>query len=288
MRRFAPIFAERVQWFAVSAQAAAFASCFTFQHALSVGFALARPRKQRLCRETPTPSEKAAPEPTFSYVASLIAGADAPSWLTEYFQDWSPSLMLGADVHKRQPTKAKMKKQLQEAVTASLVLQRALNDAAICEFLETPPFGRIDKKALLGHMLDDLGRRAKYAIASPTLSTPDGKTPPGADRAMLPNAVPPRTFCAALIAEAWAYFHGGDPPPRNLKAARAAHALWLASGNETKASFGNEPLTSWRYYFKEAREPLLTELRTEIRRYLTEAAHQGRALEGLAAPTDWG
>ena len=183
--------------------------------------------------------------------------------------------MLGADVHKRQPTKAKMKKRLKEVETASLVLQRALADAAICEFLETLPFGRIDKKALLGHMLDDLGRRAKYSMASPTLSTAEGKTPSGRDKAMLPNAVLPRTFCAAMIAEAWAYFHGGDPPSRNHDAARAANALWLASGNETKTSFGNEPLNSWRYYFDKAREPSLAELRKEIRRHLTEAAHHG-------------
>jgi hypothetical protein len=32
-------------------------------------------------------------------------------------------------------------------------------------------------------------------------------------------------FCAALIAETWAYFHGVDPAPQNQDAAAAAHIL---------------------------------------------------------------
>ena len=50
-----------------------------------------------------------------------------------------------------------------------------------------------------------------------------------------------------------------DPPPRNQDAAGAAHTFWRASGGETKG-WGNDPLNSWRPYFKQVQEPSVAAL----------------------------
>jgi hypothetical protein len=48
-------------------------------------------------------------------------------------------------------------------------------------------------------------------------------------RAVPPGYFPPKTYCAAVIAEAWSFVHGVEPAPKNQKAAAAAHLLWRES-----------------------------------------------------------
>jgi hypothetical protein len=231
-------------------------------------------------RATNLPLSKDAPSvPTFADVARLVAGTDAPPWLAAHFERWAPSLMLDRCIEDKQPKKSEMKKRLADVRDAALLLRDALNDTPIREFLEIAPLGPIESSGVLEHMLQDLAERAKRAAASSALSTEDGKTRPGRTRATPIDASSAKLFCAALIAEAWTYFHGGDPPPRNQDAAGAAHTLWRASGGETKG-WGNDPLNSWRYYFKEVQAPALGKVRKECRRHLEEAERLSTILSG--------
>src|SRR3984893_343680 len=51
----------------------------------------------------------------------------------------------------------------------------------------------------------------------------------GRGRAVPPGYFPPKTYCAAVIAEAWSFVHDVEPAPKNQKAAAAAHLLWSES-----------------------------------------------------------
>jgi len=222
-------------------------------------------------RATNLPLSKDAPSvPAFADVARLVAGTDAPPWLAAHFKRWAPSLMLDRCIEDKQPKKSEMKKRLAKVRKAALLLRKELNDTPTREFLEIAPSGPIDYRVAFEPMLQDLAERAKRAIASSALSRKDGKTKAGRTKAAPPGASSAKLFCAALIAEAWTYFHGSDPPPRNQDAAGAAHTFWRASGGETKG-WGNDPLNSWRPYFKQVQEPSVAALRRECRRRLVEA-----------------
>jgi hypothetical protein len=226
---------------------------------------------------SPQPAGAAASASTSADVAHLVAGSAAPTWLAEHFEQWAPSQKVDRHVEKKQPKRTAMKKRLAEVAAAASLLRDALNDTPTREFLEIMPGGRIEYHGLLDRILPDLAERAERASASSALSAQDGTTKAGRTRAMPPGALSAKVFCAALIAETWAYFHSGDPPPRNQRAARAADALWRGSGGET-TGWGSDPLKSWRPYFEQARQPSLTEIRKEMRRHLIERESQTKLL----------
>jgi hypothetical protein len=228
---------------------------------------------------SPPLSESATSAPTFADVARFIAGPDAPTWLVEHFARWSPSLMLDCSAEKMQPTRVAMKERLAEVRDAASRLQHALRHTPTREFLEIAPSGPIEYRVALEHMLQDLAGRAERAIASPALSTEDGKTRPGRGKAMPAPTFSPKLFCAALVAEAWTYLRRRSPGPRNPKVAAAANVLWRASGGEATDG-GEEPLNSWRYYFEQVQAPALGKVRKECRRHLEEAERLSTILSG--------
>ena len=138
-------------------------------------------------------------------------------------------------VYEMQPTKAEMKKRLAEVRDAALLLRDALNDTPIREFLEIAPLGPIEFRGVFDQMVQELAGRAERAMASTLLSTETGKTKAGRTRAMPPDASSAKLFCAALVAEAWAYFYHSDPPPRNQDAARAADVRPIVTRRITPA-----------------------------------------------------
>ncbi len=62
----------------------------------------------------------------------------------------------------------------------------------------------------------------------------------------------PKSFCALVIAETWAFVRGTLPAVRNQEAAAAAQAYWLACGG-TRKGWGSDPRTGWSHYFRDAR-----------------------------------
>src|ERR1700730_13289122 len=61
------------------------------------------------------------------------------------------------------------------------------------------------------------------------LVTEDGETKVGRGRAVPPGYFLPKTYCAAVIAEAWSFVHGVEPAPKNRKAAAAGPLFWRES-----------------------------------------------------------
>jgi hypothetical protein len=148
-------------------------------------------------------SKEAAPAQTFADVARLITGDEEPSWLVKTLEKWASSLMIDRGVAMKQPTRSELKKRLEGSKSAANTLIGALNDAATRDFLDAVPPGKIAYHGQIDQMLRDLVRRAEQAVAA--LSTKDGKTKPGRNKSMPPGASHPKTFCAALIAEAWTF-----------------------------------------------------------------------------------
>jgi hypothetical protein len=149
----------------------------------------------------------------FADVARLIAGGDAPPWLVETLKRWGPSVAVARGVDLLQPTRSEMKKRLQAVKDAAALIVNALNDSAMREFLDAGALGKIRYHGQIDHMLRDLVRRGEEGAA--LLAAADGKTKAGRNKALPPEYIPPKTFCAAIIAEAWSSIRGVEPTPKN-------------------------------------------------------------------------
>ena len=67
---------------------------------------------------------------------------------------------------------------------------------------------------------------------------------------------------------------------RSHKAAEAAEAYWLTAGGQAHSS-GDEPLASWRYHFRLARENKMKTITAEYRRHLVENDRSWKLLHGF-------
>jgi hypothetical protein len=241
-----------------------------------------------------SPVEDCAATSSFADVARIITGDDNPPlWLVKHFKRWAPSLAMARGIAVIQPTKAKTRKRLQTVNDAAHTLIDALNDGAVRGFLDEAP-DEIPYHGPMDHMLRDLARRAEESAVS--LANADGKTKPGRNKAMPRRACDPKSYCAAMIAEAWSFFHGHEPSPKNQDAAAAAQIFWNGSvgilsigpvkkaiesivDRETK-SWGSERLNGWRHHFEQAKAPALSKERAEFRRHLKMGKHHTEMLAG--------
>ena len=215
----------------------------------------------------------------FVAIAQLIAGADAPPWLSEHLRRWIGSLFVNRGVEQRQPTRAEMRKILAGIETAATTLSNALASPPVLEFLGTQPLGPIRKREDLSRDLADLASRAKRAADFKILVTAEGVTKAGRGKALLPGTILSRAYCALIVAETWKHFHDSYPS-RSLKAAAAAEALWRAAAGNMQ-HWGDEPLNCWRYHFQKAREHAAEKLRAEYRRHLLESERLWKLLSGV-------
>ncbi len=212
----------------------------------------------------------------FMKSARLIAGENPPRWLVKHLQRWSYSIMLNGSVHSIQPGRAEVKARLGKLVASADLMQRELQDTTIIEFLQIEDLGTVENLTNVIVALQDIRRRANFALSSSALSTKSGKTKAGRSRALPPKASSPRAGCAAVILEAWAHFHDGTfPAASNPKLAAVADEYWRACGGVVEG-WGNDPLKAWRPYFKEALKPSLTEIRKELRRHILLSAQNDR------------
>jgi hypothetical protein len=167
-----------------------------------------------------------------------------------------------------------MRARLQKLKRSAELAARELQDSTISEFLQAEERASLPPTIDLSTYLKDLRNRADASLSSSHLATKSGKTKAGRSRGLPPNASSPRGFCAAVILEAWAYFHDGKyPATSNMKLAAAADEYWRASGGGIR-SWGDDPLKAWRPYFVEASQPSLTDIRRELRRHINLSAEK--------------
>lgn len=169
----------------------------------------ARVSVQTIEEKAATENEEGAPAPSFADVARKITGDDAPPWLVKTLKNWAPCLAIDRGIAIKQPTRSEMKKNLQGVRDAASLIVSALNAGATRDFLDASTPGKIPYYGQIHRMLRDLVLRAEESVAS--LSTADGKTKAGRNKAEPPGYFPPKTFCAALIVEAWSFIRGAEP-----------------------------------------------------------------------------
>jgi hypothetical protein len=253
----------------------------------------ARKAIQTTEKTTTMQNEEDAPSQSFTDVARKITGGDPPTWLVDTLKNWAPCLAIDRGVAFRQPGRSEMKKKLRGVRDAASLIVSALHDGATRDFLDVAPPGDILYHGQIDHMLGDLVRRAEHGIDS--ISTADGKTKAGRNKAVPPDAFHPKTLCAALILEAWTFVHEVEPVPKNQEAAAAADLFWNVSMEDLRiepvkerieqivakeAKSWGERLNGWRHHFEQAKEPTVSKIRQEIRRQLKGGKHLAGILAG--------
>ncbi len=243
--------------------------------------------------ETTKQNEKKASAQRFANVARKITGDDPPEWLVDTLMNWAPCLVIDRCVASRQPSRSEMKKKLQRIRDAASLIVRELHDGATRGFLDAAPPTEIPYHGHIDPMLCDLIQSAEHGIDS--LSTADGKTKAGRNKAGPPSSFHPKTLCAAIILEAWTFVHEVEPAPKNQKAAAAADLFWNVLMedlsmkavkeriekiiNKEQKSWG-EPLNRWRHHFEQAKKPAVSNIRQDIRRHLEQGKHFAGILAG--------
>lgn len=217
----------------------------------------------------------------FKPVAALII-SDPPDWLVEHLRRWSSSIYLSDGVELRQPTRTEMRKILSEVSKAAGLLQRALAEPSVCEFLDAGGNEPLDAPVKLQILLGEIKRRADRASEQTNLVDEEGKGKPGRGRAQVGEVISARVFCAILFAEAWNCIWGKFPATRSLRAAQALELYWDLCGCE-RDSWGDEPQNAWRDHLATAARTPAEKERAEFRRHMHEQARHANSLQPDAA-----
>jgi hypothetical protein len=96
----------------------------------------------------------------YAEIARLVAGEKAPPWLADHFRRWIPSLYLDRHVAAQQPTRAQMRRSLEQMAADPEFAEVAASEIPVREFLESPPLGTIEEFASAEQRAEDL-RRAR-------------------------------------------------------------------------------------------------------------------------------
>ena len=177
---------------------------------------------------------------TGEHIAGLIIGQNKPpNWLVEHVQRWIPCLVMARISDQLQPTRAVLLRRVAAVAEAAQTLAAAIADTPTLEFLQMPLFGPLEV-ANTQRVLVDVGQRARGVLACPSLVTIEGKPRAGRTKAMPPDALLAKEFCAVMIAETWTHVRGRRPGPRNDAACKAAQALWIAAGGGTGNQLGKD------------------------------------------------
>jgi len=203
----------------------------------------------------------------YADVAALVV-SPPPTWLAQHFSQWALTLTLRCAVTAVQPSRAEMIEELDEIEVAARVIRRLIDRDELRNFLE------IDAGAPMASLhgpiqklMDELITRADAAKRSRGLVSSTGKSKPGPGPALPPNAISAEALCAVVVVEAWRYFEGQYPSPRNAKAWRVAEVFWRAAGF-SRNSWGANKLTAWRRHFEQALSDRYEDDRNECCRHM--------------------
>jgi hypothetical protein len=213
-------------------------------------------------------------------VAKLITGSDTPSsWLIDLLSNWSFEVASAHSIETLLPTRSELHDALEDIEDLATRLLDRLQSSMIQGFLATGA-GKENEHYIRDGLpfLSVLMRDSYKAKNSPRLLSPDGKVQRGAGRPHLPGRMAPKYVGAALIAEAWAFFHDGeDPKPSDQKAQEAAerfYSAWFPS-----KGWGTNKLKGWATYLDSVRLPDLQDYRKEFGRHLAiEAEFEARLI----------
>ena len=215
-------------------------------------------------------------------VARLIVGKSAqPPWLRDFLSDWSFEVKWSHNVETISPTKKELVERLASITTLVAELSEILQSPMTSAFLamgtgkESVDYIDDDLRPMLSLLMAD----AAKAYRSMDLVTPAGTVRPGRGKPRLPGRMPPKYVCAAIIAEVWAFFHGGEYPTSSNRHAQAAAARYYGAWFPADG-WGTDALKGWKNYLAAIDSPDLWGTRKEVRRILRIESHHA-AIMGL-------
>jgi hypothetical protein len=203
-------------------------------------------------------------------VGKLIL-ADPPSWLSDVLSRFSFDFYSAHNTEAMWPTRTEMRDSLAEAGVSAIELSNLLRNSAMVAFLTSNSDADPETIDALSPLLSKFAAWAHQARNAPQLVGSNKKLLPGRGKPLLPGTMPGKYVCAAIIAEVLAFFEGKDPAPSNRRARKAADKFWQSWG--PSEGWGNDPLTGWKRYFENVRDPKLELLRSEVRRHLKIYTH---------------
>jgi len=213
-------------------------------------------------------------------VAQLITGdSAAPSWLCDLLSDWSFEVRSSHSIETLLPTKGELSKTLSSIEKLAAELERLLQSPMTSGFVATGA-GRENESYIHDEVLPILSMLkmdARKARNSSRLVTPEGNVQPGRGRPHLPNSMPPKYVCAAIIAEVWSFFHQDQDPTPTDRQAQAAAARFFDAWFKPDG-WGTDKLKGWKTYLESVDDPDLQAIRKEVRRHLAIQAQFEAAL----------
>jgi hypothetical protein len=202
----------------------------------------------------------------------------APSWLSDVLADQSFKLISAHSIEEIWPTRQQLREELREIYNLADLLDRRLQNSAATGFIAVNSSADFHEFSSVARHLDQLRSRIRQALQSPQLVGKNGKLLKGRGKPLLPNTMPPRYICAAIIAEVIDFLYPEkDSRPPQRKAWSAADKLW-GTWFEPDPKWPVER-TRWKDYFKAVDDPRLLPLRSEMRRVLGIQAQFARLLE---------
>jgi hypothetical protein len=200
-----------------------------------------------------------------------IITRNQPSWLPDVLSNFSSDVYSAHNTEAMWPTRTQMWDSLADAGGAAIELSRVVDDWAMVAFLTSNSPTDYEAVSQLKDLLSKLAASAHQARKAPQLIGADGNILPGRGKPFLPGQMPGKFLCAAVIAEVWAFFNEKDPAPSNRRAWNAADEFWHSW--VPPESWGTDPLTRWKRYSENVRDPKLELFRSEIQRWLKTSAH---------------
>lgn len=183
----------------------------------------------------------------YATVSNLLAGGNAPSWFTKSLCILGKEAMPG---FRSEFKRIEDRQRLVRMSDLAAELSGLFSDQTVTRLVQEAKSIEQYLPSLVTQlpMLAKIAKQAADAIP----------TGPGPAKARVKGRPTAREFCALVICEGWALFHGGKPPGvSNEKAQRAADQFWELSGGKPPEK--PEALERWRLHMERVREHRLGE-----------------------------
>jgi hypothetical protein len=177
-------------------------------------------------------------------IARLLAGAQAPAWLTDVILTLVHMVIQRHWVDAELLTREDLHDQLCNLRQAAALIAAELYSPSIRDFVRWAPFHASFSDNDLKEALQAMRDRIDVALRSKALVVVPGRVNKGPGPARAPMRLPPQIFVTVVVGEMWRHFPLGPLAPHGRKIAEIAVKLWVLAGGAPHRS-GDEPLAVW-------------------------------------------
>lgn len=177
-------------------------------------------------------------------IACLLAGAEAPTWLTNVVLTLVHMVIQRRWVDAELLTREELHDKLCKLREAAALIAGELYSPSIRDFLKWASFHPQFSDNDLKEALETMRERIEVALCSEALVVAPGRVSKGPGPARAPMRPPPQVFVTVVVAEMWGHFRDEPLAPHGRKIAEIAEKLWALAGGASRST-GDEPLAVW-------------------------------------------